>query len=95
MALHERFLLGRVDAARSEVGAREELRQMTDVQRIARFRSHGYDARLLPDRRIVILLNGLWWRVAGGDFRHPTLIAIPTPEGESVAKRRGKSIRVT
>lgn len=48
---------------------------MTDEQRLERFIENGHDARLLSDRSIVVRLgNGRWYRVAGGDFRSPSLI---------------------
>lgn len=47
---------------------------MTDDERIAALRANGHDARLLTDGRIVVFLEGLWFRVAGGDFKHPSLI---------------------
>jgi hypothetical protein len=60
--------------------------QMTDEQRVEQFISHGHDARLLSDRRIVIRLgNGRWFRVVGGDFRSPSLLecAEQPPEREN------------
>lgn len=50
---------------------------MTDGQRVAQLRAHGHDAHVLPDRRIVLKLHGRWYRVAGGDFVHPSIIEIP------------------
>lgn len=48
---------------------------MTDEERLEQFIAQGHDARLLSDRRIVVRLgNGRWFRVAGGDFRSPSLI---------------------
>lgn len=52
---------------------------MTDEQRVSEFRAHGHDAHLLRDRRIVLRLNGQWYRVVGGDFRYPSLLQLPRP----------------
>lgn len=50
------------------------MREMTDSERVEQLRSNGHDARLLPDRRIVIYHGGNWHRVVGGDLKHPTLM---------------------
>lgn len=52
---------------------------MDDEQRLAAFKAHGHDVRLLRDGRFVLRLNGKWFRVAGGDFAHPSLIELPPP----------------
>lgn len=50
---------------------------MEDAERVAALRANGHDAHLLPDRRIVIRLEGKCFRVVGGDFRHPSLLELP------------------
>jgi len=62
--------------------------EMTDEQRVEQFISHGHDARLLSDRRIVIRLgNGRWFRVVGGDFRSPSLLECSEQPPEPGMKR--------
>lgn len=53
---------------------------MTDDQRVAQLRAHGHDAHVLRDRRIVIWLNGSWYRVVGGDFRNPSIMKLKSEE---------------
>jgi hypothetical protein len=53
---------------------------MDDTQRIAELRKNGHRARLMRDGRIVVRMpNGQWWRVVGGDFVHPSLMAGSAP----------------
>jgi len=52
---------------------------MTDEERLIAFRAHGHDVRLLSDGRFVLRVNGRWFRVTGGDFERPSLIALPPP----------------
>jgi len=57
---------------------------MTDADRVAALRANGHDAHLLPNGRIVLRLNGQWFRVAGGDFRHPSLLQVSKSESEAL-----------
>lgn len=68
-----------IPAARRNSGAVRAVSVMTDAQRVDQLRAHGHDAHLLADRRIVLKLNERWYRVAGGDFVHPSIIEIPRP----------------
>ncbi len=52
---------------------------MKPNERLRAFQAHGHDVRLLTDGRFVLRLNGRWFRIVGGDFRHPSLIALPAP----------------
>ena len=48
--------------------------QKTNEQIVAELRTHGHDAHVRAGK-LLIWMHGRWWRVVGGDARHPSLIA--------------------
>lgn len=65
-------------------------RALTNDECVERFRANGLTAANDPKHGLVVLYNGLVFRVAGGDFKHPSLLGIPGASADSIAWKRPK-----
>lgn len=59
-------------------------RAPTNDECVEMFRANGITAANDPKHGLVVRYNGLPWKVAGGDFKHPTLRGLPGVSARSI-----------
>lgn len=65
-------------------------RPLTNDECVERLRRNGHTAANDPKHGLVVLYNGMVFRVAGGDFEHPSLLGVPGASANSIAWKAPK-----